>query len=286
MVDTLSFVAPRFKFDPDIVREMLFPGSNDGASSEGERDRRPRKRRRKTIDEDCTRSPPLTGKQDGLGSKGLLLENDVDRYLLSAECAQEVDVNDTGFGSRQYKISLFPREDSIRTQSGEGSQESRQHDDDVSMNEADEKLPMKEPDSIAGTTTIQESSTRLAELDLHTETNLNSQSIDMDEAGKTNNAALMPPKPIVPHDNNDDTPPTASTALKASNTPTHAVEVPKQDIACELGQGDLLFVPDGIRIARGKIIGDPPGDEAYSKVDWFMKVTRWKWRDPPREGGL
>jgi hypothetical protein len=280
------------------VREILFPGSNDGSSSEGERDRRPRKRRKTDMDmdEDVIPSIQLNGKADGSASKDMILENDVDRYLLSVDGAQEMDVNNAGLGVRRYKISLFPKDkDSIGKNTAEGAQgaqEVKQHEAGVSMNGVAQKtISLTEPDPIMVTPVIQE---YWVKPDLLTETNPTSQSIDKDEAHETNGAASiaasMPAQHTRSQDNkhnNDDTLPAARTA---SIPHAPAAEVPSkpplQDIAGDLGEGDVLFVPDGIRIARGKVVGDPPRtvDEACSKVDWFMKVTRWKWREPSRGG--
>lgn len=242
----------RFKFDPNILREVLFPDSNDASWSDGERNHQPRKRRRTDVDDECTLSRRFS-KLNCLGSKEIILENDADRYLVSRytpEGTQEMDVDDAIPGRLTYQVSLFPRLEGALNKGGDaGGQEAQKHKDTG-------LVPVLPPiDGPPSHSAKQDS-------DLPLDPSL--QSTGKIQLWEQNNVVSTVP-------------------VTLTQSPTEApFKPPLHVIATDIGEGDILFIPEGIRIARGKIVEDlPPGvDDGLSKLDWLVKVARWKWREP------
>lgn len=285
---------------PDVVRELLFPDFNNASLSDGESDHRPRKRRKTDVDEESVSSFRGTGKPDALSTKEIILENDVDRYLVSA---LEMEGNDAGQG-RRYKISLFPRK-----HSGEGEQQSGCT---TTNGVAPKKSPVNGEEQ--DLTPVEESQARLAKLALSLGTDVDmphqqescvegeanaSSASDAAASGLTSSQEVLHLKQRE-QSRHDDAAPTPTVPIP--NPETHQVEAPLKaplhDIASDVCEGDVLFLTSGIRIARGKIVGQPPspgagggggggggGAGACSKLDWFMEVTRWKWGERPPPPG-
>lgn len=240
------------------------------------------------MDVDCTLSHQSNGKPDSLGSKEIILENDADRYLVSQctkEDTQEMDVDDLRLDGRRYKLSLFPRkEGSFGMHVNEGGQEAQKHEDSVNGITLN-KTVVKESDLVTVMPPIEDFPAHSANRDLELRMDQPPQSLDKEQLRESTDVASTLTR-STPNNvqNNNDVVLTAPMEVPQSPPTEAPSQLPLHDIANGLGEGDILFIPDGIRIARGKMNGDlPPGGS--SKLDWFLKVARWKWRESTTQEG-
>jgi hypothetical protein len=261
------------------MREALFPdfdvdegGAMDG-DGEREREYRPRKRRKRDGDgdgdgdEDCVPAgPPRPSSHAGvLGRRDVILENDVEQYLLSrCTAAKErtramgtADGARAGGGGRRYALSVFPRSADAR-----GAAAGPLHTPHAACVGAPDAAatpyhgPAADPSP-----TAPDSHPSSAPL-------------------TTPHDASTPARPTPGANEQDNT--SADAAAQALSTPPLPQPPRHVCIAHDLDEGDMLFLPDGIRISRAKVVGELArggGGDDGGKLGWFVKVARWKWRE-------
>lgn len=210
-----------FKFDPDVVRSLLFPDP-DADEDEQERERgnghRPRKRRRRDPDIEGVKDPepepmPMPETRD------MILENDVDRYLV-LRCKD----GETDDSARQYRILAMTAPESVAN--GISSKE----------------------DSPCGSTMVTDSPSADKQP---------TPDIQQHDATPSDSAA-------------DAVPPPSKTLTPA---PTPALH----DVATALEEGDIQFLPNGVRIAPRKLVSAADSAQDENALGRFVAVLRWRW---------
>ena len=219
----------------------------------------------------------------------MILENEAERYLVSRCPVQGEGDIDVGEG-RRYKISIFlPGEESPLPEQRLEAKVSETAQQGGLVNGASPKLISVDPDGARKVALVSEQPSEAVKDALNQEAEPPSESHDKQEVQAPNGVTSTPdpsPAPLVETNADEAT----SLATESHTSPPSGLKPSQprlQDIAMDLEESDVLFLPDGIRLAQRRLVGDPPGDvEVCSTLGSFVEVMRWRWQEPPREQGV